>query len=214
MIRRWFLAGLLVWIPLGATLLVIRFLFQLLDASLLMVPPSLRPGIAGLGVVLSIVLVLVTGAIASNFLGSKLVSLGERLLNRIPLVRSIYGGVKKLAETLFSQSSSSFRKVVLIEYPRKGIWSVGFQAGDSLPEAKARTGIDYITVFVPTTPNPTSGFIMQVPRSEIVWLEMDVEEGMRYIISLGMVLPDGAQTAPGIPAGSETATIVDQTSRS
>ncbi len=212
MIRRWFLAGLLVWIPLGATLLVIRFLFKLLDASLLMVPPSLRPSIPGLGVVLSILLVLITGAIAANFLGSKLVSLGERLLNRIPLVRSVYGGVKKLAETLFSQSSSSFRKVVLIEYPRKGIWSVGFQAGDSLPEAKARTGVDYITVFVPTTPNPTSGFIMQVPRSEVVWLEMDVEEGMRYIISLGMVVPDGPPTS--IPEGVEAATIVDQTSRS
>lgn len=214
MIRRWFFAGLLVWIPLGATLLVIHFLFNLLSASLLLVPPSLRPDIPGLGVVLSIVLVLLTGAIAANFLGGKLVSFGERLLNRIPLVRSVYGGVKKLAETLFSENSSSFRKVVLIEYPRKGIWSIGFQAGNSLPEAKARTGVDYITVFIPTTPNPTSGFIMQVPRSEVIWLEMSVEEGMRYIISLGMVLPDASPTAPGIPAEAETATIADQTSRS
>lgn len=214
MIRRWFFAGLLVWIPLGATLLVIHFLYNLLNTSLLLVPPSLRPDIPGLGVVLSVALVLLTGAIAANFLGSKLVSFAERLLNRIPLVRSIYGGVKKLAETLFSESSSSFRKVVLIEYPRKGIWSLGFQAGESLPEAKARTGVDYITVFIPTTPNPTSGFIMQVPRSEAVWLEMSVEEGMRYIISLGMVLPDALPTAPGIAAEAETATITDQTSRS
>lgn len=190
MIRRWFFAGLLVWVPLGATLLVIRFLFNLLDASLLLIPEPLRPHIPGLGVLLSVVLVFGTGAIAANFIGGKFVSWIERLLNHIPLVRSIYGGVKKLAETLFAQNSSSFRKVVLIEYPRKGIWSIGFQAGDALPEARNRIGADSVTVFIPTTPNPTSGFIMQVPRDEVIWLSMSVEEGMRYIISLGMVLPE------------------------
>jgi len=195
MIRRWFFAGLLVWIPLGATLLVIRFLFNLLDASLLLVPGSLRPDIPGLGVLLSIVLVLGTGAVAANFIGGRVVSWVERQLNHIPLVRSIYGGVKKLAETLFSKSSSAFRKVVLIEYPRKGLWSIGFQAGDALPDATRQLGVDTVTVFVPTTPNPTSGFIMQVPRAEVVWLSMSVEEGMRYVISLGMVLPETPRAA-------------------
>lgn len=159
MIRRWFFAGLLVWVPLGATLLVIRFLFNLLDTSLLLVPAAWRPGFPGFGVVLSIVLVLGTGALAANFLGRRLVAWAEAVLNRIPLVRTVYGGVKKLAETLFSSSSSSFRKVVLIEYPRKGIWSIGFQAGAALPEAGAHTGTDYVTVFVPTTPNPTLSLI-------------------------------------------------------
>lgn len=190
MIRRWFFAGLLVWIPLGATLLVIRFLFNLLDASLLLVPGSLRPDIPGLGVLLSIVLVLGTGAVAANFIGGRVVLWVERQLNHIPLVRSVYGGVKKLAETLFSKTSSAFRKVVLIEYPRKGLWSIGFQAGDALPDATRQLGVDTVTVFVPTTPNPTSGFIMQVPRAEVIWLSMSVEEGMRYVISLGMVLPE------------------------
>lgn len=213
MIRRWFFAGLLVWIPLGATLLVIRFLFNLLDASLLLIPSAFRPDIPGLGVLVSVVLVLGTGALAANFIGGKFVSWAERQLSHIPLIRSVYGGVKKLAETLFSKSSTSFRKVVLIEYPRKGIWSIGFQAGDVLPEAAARAGADAITVFIPTTPNPTSGFIMQVPRQDVVWLEMTVEEGMRYIISLGMVLPDGRQPiAAGTHAGGRPVTIDDQSS--
>lgn len=207
MIRRWFLAGLLVWVPLGATLLVIRFVFNLLDASMLLVPPSIRPHIPGLGVVVSIVLVLLTGAIAANFLGSRLLAWAERLVDRIPLVRSVYGGVKKLAETLFSQQSTSFRKVVMIEYPRKRIWSIGFQAGEATAEVRAHTGRDHMTIFIPTTPNPTSGFIMQVPRDEVVVLDMTVEEGMRYIISLGMVAPDQRATASAaIPRAEKTST--------
>ena len=214
MIRRWFFAGLLVWIPLGATLLVIRFLFNLLDASLLLVPSSFRPDVPGLGVLVSILLVLGTGVLAANFIGGKFVSWAERQLSHIPLIRSVYGGVKKLAETLFAKSSSSFRKVVLIEYPRKGMWSIGFQAGDVLPGAAVHAGADAITVFIPTTPNPTSGFIMQVPRRDVVWLEMTVEEGMRYIISLGMVLPDDQPpVTPGTHSGGGAVTIVDQSSR-
>jgi len=192
MIKRWFLAGLLVWIPLGATLLVIRFLLGLLDTSLLLIPPSLRPDIPGLGALLSVALVLGTGVLAANFLGSKLLEWIENLFQRIPLVRSLYGGMKKLAETLFSENGTSFRKVVLIEWPRAGQWSVGFQAGEPLRQAAAISGEEMVTVFVPTTPNPTSGFLMQVKKREALVLDMTVEEGMRYVISLGVVPPAGS----------------------
>ena len=190
MIRKWIFAGLMVWIPLGATLLVIRFLLDLLDTSLLLIPSPIRPtNIPGAGAVLSVGLVVVTGMFAANYRGGQFLAWCERLVARIPLVRSLYGGTKKLAETLFSENSSAFRKVVLIEWPRKGLWSVGFMAGEPLLEAQMRTGQEMMTVFVPTTPNPTSGFIMQAPRGEVVILDMSVEEGMRYIISLGVVTP-------------------------
>lgn len=203
MIKRWFLAGLLVWIPLGATLLVIRFLLSLLDTSLLLVPPSLRLDVPGLGALLSVLLVLGTGALAANFLGSKLLDWIEYLFDRIPLVRSLYGGMKKLAETLFSENGTSFRKVVLIEWPRPGQWSVGFQAGEPLRQLAELTGEDMVTVFVPTTPNPTSGFLMQVRKREALVLDMSVEEGMRYVISLGVVPPNpSSRPSPVSPAAS------------
>lgn len=186
MIRRWVFAGLMVWIPLGATLLVIRFTLDLLDSSYLL-PPSWR--FPGLGVLLTVVVVLGTGALAANYLGAQFLNWLESLFNHIPLVRSLYGGTKKLAETLFSENSNSFRKVVMIEWPRPGQWSVGFQAGEALREAAERSGREMTAVFVPTTPNPTSGFLMQVPRDEVVPLDLSVEEGMRYIISLGVSAP-------------------------
>lgn len=187
MIRRWVLAGLIVWIPLGATLLVIRFILDLLDSSKLL-PQSWR--FPGLGVLLTVAVVLATGALAANSLGAQVLGWVESLLDHIPLVRSLYGGTKKLAETLFSGNSNSFRKVVMIEWPRPGMWSVGFLAGEPLREAAERTGKEMSTVFVPTTPNPTSGFLMQVARDEVVPLNLSVEEGMRYIISLGVAPPN------------------------
>ncbi|MEK6806506.1 MAG: DUF502 domain-containing protein [Pseudomonadota bacterium] len=191
LLRKWFIAGLLVWIPLGATLLVIRFLVGALDTSLLLIPQGLRPDIPGLGVLLSLVLVLSTGAIAANFLGSQAVSWAEELLARIPVVRSVYGGLKKLTEQVFSGSGSAFRKVVLFEYPRKGVWSVGFLSADAPHEISAAAGrADLVAVFVPTTPNPTSGFIMLVPRAELIELPMTVQQGMQYVISLGVVAPE------------------------
>lgn len=202
MIRKWIFAGLMVWIPLGATLLVIRFLLDLLDTSLLLIPSFIRPtNIPGAGAVLSVGLVLLTGMFAANYRGGQFLAWAERLVARIPLVRSLYGGTKKLAETLFSENSSAFRKVVLIEWPRKGLWSVGFMAGEPLLEAQMRTGQEMLTVFIPTTPNPTSGFIMQAARDEVVMLDMSVEEGMRYIISLGVVTP-GRPVPPLAPDGT------------
>jgi uncharacterized membrane protein len=188
-LRTWFLAGLLVWIPLGVTLLLITWVISVLDASLLLIPESLRPHIPGLGVFLSIALVLGTGALTANFLGRQLLEWAEALFQRIPLVRSVYGGMKKLAETLFSGKGASFRTVVMIEYPRKDMWSIGFVAGEPVTEAGQISGQDLVTVYVPTTPNPTSGLIVLVPREEVHEMRMTVEEGMRFIISLGVVGP-------------------------
>lgn len=196
MIRRWFIAGLLFWLPVGATVLVIRFLIGLLDFGLILIPPSWRPdallgvSIPGLGALLSILIIIGTGALVANFMGRTLLVWGERLVGRIPLVRSLYSGVKKAAETILSDSGNSFRKVLLIEYPRKGVWSVAFQTGNPIGEVQERTAEDVVTVFVPTTPNPTSGFIVLVPRKDVVELEMSVEEGLRLVISLGVVVPE------------------------
>lgn len=200
MIRRWFVAGLLFWLPVGAIVLVIRFLIGLLDFGLYLLPPSWRPDvlfgadIPGLGALFSVLIILGTGALVANIIGRRLLTLGERIVERIPLVRSLYSGVKKAAETILSDSGDSFRKVLLIEYPRKGIWSIAFQTGEPLGEVQQKTAAEVVTVFVPTTPNPTSGFIVLVPRTEIVELDMSVEEGLRLVISLGVVTPESAQT--------------------
>lgn len=203
MIRKWILAGLMVWVPLGATLFVLSLIYNALDSSFLL-PRSWR--FPGSGVLLTAAVLLGTGVVAANYRGGQFLAWAERLLNHIPLVRSLYGGTKKLAETLFSENSSAFRKVVLIEWPRKGLWSVGFQAGEPLKEAREKTGVDMVTVFIPTTPNPTSGFIMQASRDEVVVLDMSVEEGMRYIISLGVVTPGqpAPANAPTLPTASST----------
>jgi uncharacterized membrane protein len=193
-LRKWFLAGLLVWIPLGVTLLVISSLISVLNTSLLLIPSVLRPNIPGLGVLLSIALVLGTGALTANFFGRQLLSWTEALFQRIPLVRSVYGGMKKLAETVFSGKGQSFRKVVMVEYPRKGMWSLGFLTSDPVGEIEEKAGgVDLVAVFVPTTPNPTSGFLLLVPKDEVRELTMSVQEGMQFIISLGVVGPTAAE---------------------
>lgn len=200
LIRRWFFAGLLVWVPIGCTLLVIRFVVSLLDVTQLL-PESVRPGVpAFIGAIVGVALVIGTGALAANYLGRQALGWAENLLEYIPLVRSLYGSTKKLAENLFSESSSSFRRVVLIRWPHPGVWSIGFQAGEPIIEVREKTGRDVIPVFVPTTPNPTAGFIMCVPREEVIFLDMSIEEGMRYIISLGVVAPGSEPGRP--PAAS------------
>lgn len=206
--RNYLIAGLLVWLPLGVTILVIKLLVDLMDRTLLLLPPAWRPDallgfhIPGLGLVLSIVIIFITGVVVANLLGRRLVSFWESLLSRIPLVRSIYASVKQVAETVLSSSGQSFRKVLLIEYPRRGIWSLGFQTSSGLGEVQARTGEDVVAVFVPTTPNPTSGFVLMVPRQDIIELDMEVDEGLKMIISMGLVVPqwpreDGQAVAPG-----------------
>ncbi|MEZ5498607.1 MAG: DUF502 domain-containing protein [Steroidobacteraceae bacterium] len=206
-IRRYLVAGVLVWLPIIATVLVIRFLIGLMDRSLVLLPASWRPEVAlgfaipGLGAVLAFVVLLVTGVLATNLLGRRLVKGWEDFLQRIPLVRSIYGGVKGFAETLFSKQGSSFKKAMLVQYPRPGIWSLGFMTAAKVPEPSERTARDLICVFVPTTPNPTSGFIVLVPREEAIELDMSVDAAMKMIFTLGVVVP-GTDNPPasGQPA--------------
>ncbi|WP_260292348.1 DUF502 domain-containing protein [Sedimenticola hydrogenitrophicus] len=201
-IRRYLVAGLLVWVPLGITLLVVRLLVHWLDGTLLLIPEAYRPehllgfSIPGLGVVVSVLIVFVTGVLAANLFGRSLVSVWERLLARIPLVRSIYSGAKQLAETLFSEAGQSFRKVLLIEFPRKGLWTLAFQTGTDLGEAQRKTGRDVINVYVPTTPNPTGGYFVMVPREDVVELEMSVDDGLKMLMSMGAVVPVGRKPAP------------------
>jgi uncharacterized membrane protein len=192
LLRRWFIAGLLIWLPLAVTLLTIRFVVNLLDTSLLLLPSALRPDIPGFGVLLSIVLVLGTGVIAANYLGSRALTWVEAALGHIPLVRSVYGGMKKLAETLLSGNAVAFRRALLVRYPHPNSWSIAFQTADTPPELLTKTGEDLLTVFVPTTPNPTSGFLLLVRKQDVIWLDMPVQEALRLVISLGVVTPGNA----------------------
>jgi len=193
--KRYLIAGLLVWVPLGVTVMVINLLVGIMDKTLLWLPRAYQPDvllgfhIPGVGVVLSVIIVMVTGVIVANLFGRKLVQGWEHLLARIPLVRSIYASVKQLLETVFS-SGQAFRKVLLIEYPRKGLWTLAFQSGTAQGEAQLKTGMDVINVFIPTTPNPTSGFFIMVPRSDVIELEMNVDDGLKMIISAGVVVPE------------------------
>jgi uncharacterized membrane protein len=193
--KRYLIAGLLVWVPLGVTAMVINFGVGLMDKTLLWLPEQYQPDallgfhIPGLGVVLSVVIVFSTGIIVANLFGRTLVQFWEKLLARIPLVRSIYSSVKQILETVFS-SGQSFRKVLLVEYPRKGLWTLAFQSSTTQGEAQAKTGVEVINVFIPTTPNPTSGFFIMVPRTDVVELEMNVDDGLKMIISAGVMVPE------------------------
>lgn len=197
-IRRYIMAGLLVWLPLGITILVVKMLVELMDRSLLLLPARYQPElllgmhIPGFGVILAVLVVLTTGIIVANLFGRKVVALWEALLARIPLVSSVYSAVKQISETMFSTTGNSFRKVLLVEYPRKGLWTLAFQTGTAVGEAQCKTGREVINIYVPTTPNPTSGFFLMVPREDVVELQMSVDEGLRMIISMGSVVPRAA----------------------
>jgi uncharacterized membrane protein len=193
--RRYFVAGILVWLPLGLTVFLLRLLIGLMDRTLLLLPQEYRPeellgvAIPGLGVILTIVLLLLTGVLAANFIGRRFVGGWESLMNRIPVVRSIYSAAKNFAEIVFSDSGTAFKKVLLVEYPRKGLYSLTFQTAADLGEVQGRLGEEVISCFVPTTPNPTSGFIIIVPKKDVIELDMDVDEAVRMIMSLGVVIP-------------------------
>ena len=194
-LRRYLIAGLLVWLPLVVTGFIIKLLVDLLDFTVLLLPPDWRPeawlgfSVPGAGVVVAIVIVFVTGVVVANLVGRRLVSFGEGIVQRIPLVSSIYSAVKQVSETLLSDGGQAFRKVMLIEYPRRGTWSVAFLTSAGAGEMQRRTGRDLVQVFVPTTPNPTSGFVLMVPREEAIELDMTVEDGLKFVMSLGVVVP-------------------------
>jgi len=194
-IRRYLVAGILVWAPLAVTYLLLRFAVNVMDRTLLLLPLKYRPDevlgfhIPGLGVILAVVVLLLTGLLAANFVGRAFVGGWESLLDRIPVVRAIYSGAKNFAEMVFSDSSQSFKKVLLIEYPRKGLYGLAFQTATDLGEVQPRTGEEVVSCFAPTTPNPTSGFIITVPKKDIIELDMEVDEALKMIISLGVVVP-------------------------
>ncbi len=194
-LRRYLVAGLLVWIPLGITVLLISFFVRLLDRTLALVPARYQPeallgfAIPGLGVLLTFLILLVTGMLVANLVGRRFMLAWESLLQRIPFVRAIYSAAKNFAEVVFSESGESFKNVLLLEYPRKGLYSLAFQTATELGEVQGRTGEEVVCCFVPTTPNPTSGYIVVVPKKDVTVLDMSVDEALRMIISLGVVIP-------------------------
>lgn len=192
-LRRYLVAGLLVWIPIGITVFFISLLIKLMNQSLVLLallPEEWRSvAIPGLGIVLTLAVLFTTGLFAANFVGHSMIHFWESVLERIPFIRSVYSGAKNFAEIVLSESSQSFKKVLLIEYPRKGIYTLCFQSGASLGEVQARTGEEVVCVFVPTTPNPTSGFIIMVPKDEVIELDMQVDAAVKMIVSLGVVVP-------------------------
>jgi uncharacterized membrane protein len=202
-IRRYLVAGILVWVPLAVTYLLLKFAVSIMDRTLLLLPRPYRPEnllqdlfntdapvhIPGLGVILAVTVLLLTGILAANFVGRAFVGGWESLMDRIPVVRSVYSAAKNFAEMVFSDSSQSFKKVLLIQYPRKGLFSLAFQTATELGEVQGRTGEEVVCCFVPTTPNPTSGFIIIVPKKDITVLDMEVDEALKMIISLGVVVP-------------------------
>lgn len=194
-LRNYFIAGLLVWLPILITLLVIRFIVDILDRTLSLLPAAYRPDqllgfhIPGLGVILSVVVVLSTGVLATNFIGHHLVRAWEAVLARIPLVRNIYQAVKQVLTTLFSSGSQSFRKVLLVKFPHGESWTLAFQTGGNNQHIDEQVGKDLITVFVPATPNPTAGFLLLVAKEDTYELKMSIDEALKMILSLGVVQP-------------------------
>jgi uncharacterized membrane protein len=197
-LRRYFISGLLVWMPIWVTLLVIKFLVDILSNSLLLLPPRYQPDVLlgfhvpGIGVIITLLVIFLTGLFTANVIGRYLLALGDGVMGRIPLVRSVYTGVKQVTQTLFTPGGQSFRKVLLVEYPCPGIWSVAFQTGEV---AKDMEGLmserrePMVSYFIPTTPNPTSGFLMMAPRSKVIELDMSVDQALKFVISLGVVQP-------------------------
>jgi uncharacterized membrane protein len=199
-LRSYLLAGLVVWLPIIITIGVLRFIIELLDKTLSLIPKAYQPEqligihIPGLGVILSLILLLVTGLIVTNYLGQKLMRWGELLLSRIPLVRSIYNAVKQVINAVLSTNSDAFRKVLLVEYPRRGMWSIAFQTGAATAEINNKIKEPMLSLFIPTTPNPTSGFLLLVPKREAIELNMSIDEALKCVISLGVMQPPSSVT--------------------
>ena len=194
-LRRIIIAGLLVWLPLGITIFIIKILLDLLGKTYLLIPEGLRPEnlfgmtIPGFEIIMAIIILFSTGLVAANYLGKTLVEIWEKFLDKIPLVRSIYTPLKKFAELVLSDQTQSFSKVLLIQYPRKGLYSLCFQTSKDVGEIQEKSGEDVVCVFIPTTPNPTSGYIILIPKDEVIELDMSVEDALKMIISLGVVVP-------------------------
>jgi uncharacterized membrane protein len=194
-VKKYFITGLLIWIPLVITLWVLKLIVDTLDQSLLLLPEQWRTEgflgvhIPGLGVVLTLVIVFATGVFATNFFGAQLVQLWHGILHRIPVVNSIYSSVKQISDTLFSSSGQAFRKALLVEWPRPGMWTIAFLTGTPGGDVVSHLEGDFVSVYVPTTPNPTGGYFVMLARKDVIELDMTVDEALKYIISMGVVAP-------------------------
>lgn len=195
-LQRCLISGLLVWVPIWVTILAIKFLGDLLGGILLLLPKPYQPDqlvgfhIPGIGIVIVLLIIFLTGALAANYLGKRLLNFGDAIISRIPLVRSVYTSVKQVMHTLFTPGGNSFRKVLLVQYPHAGMWTLAFQTGDATPEVLTTLGEEtMVSLYVPTTPNPTSGFLMMVPKKDVIELNMSVEQALKFVISLGVMQP-------------------------
>ena len=197
-LRNYLISGLLFWIPLILTIIVIKFFLEFVDS---LIPQEYLPeavfnldtSIPGSGIILLFIIILVTGILVTNILGKRLVALWERLLNRIPGFRNIYNILKKVSDTVLNTSSQSFKKAFLIQYPSKGVWVIAFQSGDYRGEAESIIGEETINLFVPTTPNPTSGFFVLIPKKDAFELDISVEDAFKLVISAGVVTPNSVK---------------------
>ncbi|MEO8005250.1 MAG: DUF502 domain-containing protein [Betaproteobacteria bacterium] len=194
--KKYLITGLLIWVPIVITVWVLSLLVGTLDQSLLLLPEDWQPrtwlgfNIPGLGVLLTLAVVLLTGILGANIIGQRLVLVWESLLGRIPVVKSLYSSVKQVSDTLLSSSGQAFRKALLIQYPREGSWTVAFMTGQPGGDVANYLTGEYVSVYVPTTPNPTSGFFLMMPKADVIELDMSVDEALKYIISMGVVPPE------------------------
>lgn len=205
--KKYLITGLLIWIPLVITLWVLKLIVDSLDQVLLLLPPEfltenwLGMHVPGMGVVMTLAIVLLTGLFATNLLGARLVHLWHDILHRIPVVNSIYSSVKQISDTLFSSSGQAFRKALLVQWPREGMWTIAFLTGTPGGDVANHLPGDYVSVYVPTTPNPTGGYFVLVARRDVIELDMTVDEALKYIISMGVV-PPGANGKGGAKNGA------------
>ncbi|MBV8618307.1 MAG: DUF502 domain-containing protein [Curvibacter sp.] len=204
-LRKWIFSGLLVIVPVAITISVLNWIISTLDQTLQILPMQWRPDqllgfhVPGFGVLLTLLILLVTGAVASNFIGKKLVKFGDAVVSRIPVVRSIYSSVKQVSDTLFSESGNAFRTAVLVQWPREGVWTVAFVTGSPGGDVLTYLKDDYLSVYVPTTPNPTGGYFVMLRRSDCIELDMSVDDALKYIVSMGVVAPS-APVVPPLPS--------------
>jgi uncharacterized membrane protein len=202
MLRKYFITGLLILVPLFITIWVFHSVIGFMDQSLLLLPIEWRPEallgmhIPGVGTILTLLIILVTGILARNYIGNYVLGFWEGLLNRIPIVNSIYSSVKQVSDTLFSSDGNAFRTAVLVQYPRQGVWTIAFVTGTPSHEVQQHLQGEFVNIYVPTTPNPTSGFFLMVAKTEIIELEMSVDVALKHIVSMGVVAPGGGPVKP------------------
>jgi uncharacterized membrane protein len=193
--KKYLITGLLIWIPLVITIWVLTLIVDTLDRSLLLLPEQFRKDswllthVPGMGVVMTLAIVFVTGVFAANFIGERLVRLWNAILHRIPFVNTIYSSVKQVSDTLFSSSGEAFRKALLVRWPHEGMWTIAFLTGTASGDVATHLSEDYLSVYVPTTPNPTGGYFVLVARKDVIELDMSVDQALKYIISMGVVAP-------------------------